>query len=814
MTGMNKKRSNLLERMKRWLVMACFACLVPLQGQVAAPLAEGLRGAAKATWQEGNDVYVLYATDNTAFQEKYEVARWNGLYWTYYPGLNAPSIVTSDQGSYRFTSVAVYRDTLYAGGMLADATSAFPVNHLYRWNGQAWEVIGGAIQTLNNGISDMLVYQGKLIVAGLFDEAQGKTASNITQYQNGIWSYIGPSSTEQGTNGRIRDLFVHEGRLYIGGEFSLVGQNITGNTAFWTGTLWGGIGNPFRDYTIQLAASSDSLYALGIESGSASVKRFTGTGWMDLKDSFSSLNRFEPEHLNGKPGLLVLTGQFRSGSTDASALALDPSVRLLPMRVNGPLNGVHFFGDKLLVYGGFTQPAPAVFNWKEGHALVRGTLYQELQENCRRDADEKPLAGRTVIAASGAKQYVAITDTAGYFEFILPAGTWLFSAGPRKYWSPACGDPQLSLVAGDTRTFEHGLRLAPNRNDMRVKLNAANPLGADADGRMRYEIVFENLGSTVISGATVHFTHDTRMQQFRSEPQAANYQNPEAVWTVDNLQAGERRRIRLSLLPPAGIAPSLLQPAAVRTGSLFTASDLDLSDNRDSVHYQTFASGTDGNMKSASPEDRILPGTEEIVYTIHFRNNEGYKTARFSITDTIDVNLPLQYLETVSWSHDYRLRVVDGRVAVFTMDPGVLYPYEQSDTLSRGWFSYKIKVRKGLAVGTKIENTAQIAFDSYGQRRTNTTVHTYFDPTVGVVEPGYFSGMRFYPNPVSGFLQVQSLTGKAQGFTITGMDGRNWMQFRLEGGTQQAIDMRHMPAGIYVLSGEGESRKIILSGNP
>jgi hypothetical protein len=74
--------------------------------------------------------------------------------------------------------------------------------------------------------------------------------------------------------------------------------------------------------------------------------------------------------------------------------------------------------------------------------------------------------------------------------------------------------------------------------------------------------------------------------------------------------------------------------------------------------------------------------------------------------------------------------------------------------------------------------------------------------------------MRFYPNPVSGFLQVQSLTGRAQGFTITGMDGRNWMQFRLEGGTQQAIDLRHMPAGIYVLSGEGESRMIILTGNP
>ncbi len=809
MTGMNKKRSNLLEQMKRWLVMACFACLVPLQGQVAAPLAEGLRGAAKATWQEGNDVYVLYATDNTAFQEKYEVARWNGLYWTYYPGLNAPFIVTSDQGSYRFTSVAVYRDTLYAGGRLADATSAFPVNHLYRWNGQAWEVIGGAIQTLNNGISDMLVYQGKLIVAGLFDEAQGKTASNITQYQNGIWSYIGPSSTEQGTNGRIRDLFVHDGRLYIAGEFNLVGQNITGNTAFWTGTIWGGIGNPFQGYTIQLAATGDTLFALGIESGSARVKRFTGTGWIDLKDSFSSLNRFEPEHINGKSGQLVLSGTFRSGSTDAPVLLLEPALRMVSMPVNGNVNGVHFFGSQMLVYGAFSQPAPAIFNWKEGHARISGVVYHELQENCLRDAGEKALGGRMVIATSGARQLAAIADTAGYFELFVPAGTWLLSAGPRKYWSAACGDPQLSLNPGDVRYVEHGLRLAPNRNDMRVKLNAANPLGADADGRLRFEIVFENLGSTVISGATVHFTHDGRMQQFRSEPQAANYQNPEAVWTVDNLQPGERRRIRLSLFPPAGIATHLLQVSAVRTGSLFTASDLDLSDNRDSVRYQSFTPGADGNVKSATPEDRILPGTEEIVYTIHFRNNEGYKTARFSITDTIDVNLPLQYLETVSWSHDYRLRVVDGRVAVFTMDPGVLYPYEQSDTLSRGWFSYKVKVRKGLAVGTKIENTAQIAFDSYGRRRTNTTVHTYFDPTVGLVQPEYFSGLRFYPNPTAGRLHVQSLLGRAQTFTLSGIDGRNWLTIRLEGGAQQDLEIGHLPAGVYVLRGEGESKKII-----
>lgn len=809
MTSLSKKRITLVGRMKHWLAMVCLGMLAPLQGQVAEPLAEGLKGSAQASWQEGNDVYILYSTDNTAFQEKYEVARWNGRYWTYYPGLSAPPIITSDQGSYRFTSLAVYKDTLYAGGMLADATSAFPVNHLYRWNGQAWEVVSGAIQTLNNGISDMLVYQDNLIVAGLFDEAQGKTASNITRYRNGRWSYIGPSSTEQGTNGRIRDLFVHDGRLYIAGEFSLVGQNITGNTAFWTGTIWGGIGNPFQDYTVQLAANNDTLYALGMENAAASVKRFTGTGWLDLTDSFSSLSQFEPLRIAGQSGRLILSGRFKSGSREISCVALSPRLQLLDIPVNAPVNGVHFYGSRILVYGSFTQPYPAAFYWREGYAKVSGILYHETQENCQRDPDEKVLSARLIVLNSGARQLAAVTDSSGYFELVVPAGTWLLSAGPRKYWSAACGDPQLSLAPGDQRQVAHGLRLAPNRNDMRVKLNAANPLGADADGRLRFEITFENLGSTPITGTTLHFTHDARMQSFRSEPQAANYQSPEAVWTVDNLQPGERRRIRLSLVPPNGLNPEAWLSSAVRTGSLFTASDLDLSDNRDSVRFRSFAPGADGNIKMANPEDKILPGTEDIVYTIYFRNNEGYRTARFAITDTIDVNLPLQYLETVSWSHDYRLRVVDGRVAVFTMDPGVLYPYEQSDTLSRGWFSYKVRVRKGVATGTEVKNTAHIAFDSYGQRRTNTTVHTYFDPTVGVIQPEYMSGLRFYPNPATQTLYLQSRVDRSQTYTLSGIDGRSWMRFQIQPGASTALQIGHLPAGIYILSGDGESRKFV-----
>jgi len=781
-----------------------------VNAQVAAPLDKGLPGTAAATCVHDGDLYVLYVQDTTAFQEQYGVGHWNGLHWTYYPGLSAPPVVTTDQGRYRFTSIAWFNGTLYAGGTIVDARSAFPVNHLYRWNNlsQKWEVLNGAIQTLNYGILDMTVYQNELVVAGLFDQAQGQSASNITKYNGSSWSYIGTSGIDQGTNGLISDLFIHRNRLYIAGEFNKVGASITGNTAFWTGSNWGGIGNPFSNFTKQLASTGDTLYALGSDAGVAGIKRFTGTGWVKM-DSFFDYNRYEPQNIEGESGRLWISGFFEHAGTAYKLLSASPGIQRHKLKEHGNIMGLSLWNKKLHVWGALNTIGNICL-YHLGLGSLSGVVYQETNENCLHDASEPLLKNRAMILRSGAAEYLSMSDGAGSFSFFVPPGAYELLSASRKHWEPACGRKIINIVAGEDQRHDLGLHLIPNHTDLRLKLVSLNPSGMDPDRFMRYEVSMENIGSNAIRGATLHFFHDKRLEQFSSQPPASNYMSPEAVWSIPELAPGSMSRISLRVHVPEGISNQELLKAWVRTGTLFSSSDLDVSDNIDTIALTPAGMAGNGNVKSASPEAYILPQTEFLTYTIHFRNNTEFKTGRFSIVDTIDLNLPVEYLETVAWSHDYRLRVVDGRIAVFTMDPGVLLPSEQSDSLSRGYFSYRIKVKPNLATGTEVINAAQIAFDVYGKCQTNRTLHVYTNPSIGVVDFQHTLGFRVYPNPASGRFFVENRQGQSANFALFNIQGVKLMQCTIPAGGRRLVDGSAYPGGIYLLQSGSEGVKIML----
>lgn len=803
--------SNLQLMRSALLAGMLFLGLFPFaQAQVTMPLDQGLPGAATATCVHNDDLYVLYAQDTTAFQEQYGVGHWNGLYWSYYPGLSAPAIVTTDEGRYRFTSIAWFNGTLYAGGSIVNAQSAVPVNHLYRWNQQTqkWDVINGAIQTLNYGILDMVVYQNELVIAGLFDQAQGQSASNITKFDGNSWSYIGTSGSDQGTNGLINDLFIHRNRLYIAGAFNRVGASITGNTAFWTGSVWGGIGNPFSDQTQQLASTGDTLFALGADAGIPSIKRFTGTGWSKL-DSFSGFNRYEPEGMEGVSGRLWVHGRFEWLGNTSVLLSISPEINTWPMDVPGQVQGMSFWDQALYLWGDLNSIGN-ICRFEAHMGILEGSIYHELNKNCMMDTPEPKLQNRAVLLRSSSGTQVTMSDAAGRYRFCVLAGTYEVLVAPRKHWESLCGVTSVNINAGETHEVNLAQRLIPNQTDVRLKLVGLNPEGMDADRYMRYEVTLENIGSTTIRGATLHFFHDPRLTQFASQPPASNYSSPEAVWSIQELEAGAVAKIKLRIFVPEGISAQELLKAWVRTGTLLNASDLDLSDNLDTIVRSATGSQGNGNTKSAHPEQYILPQTNFITYTIHFRNNTEFKTSRFHITDTIDVNLPVEYLETVAWSHNYRLRVVDGRIAVFSMDPGILLPSEQSDTLSRGYFTYRIKVKPDLATGTEVYNTAQIAFDVFGNSQTNRTLHVYSNPTVGLNEIRAVTGFRVYPNPAQERIIIENISPALRTFALYDVQGRQVQQISVRDGARLMMDLSHLPSGIYLLHSGHESIKIVV----
>lgn len=155
----------------------------------------------------------------------------------------------------------VYNGNLYAGGAFGSAGGdpLYPqeVRYIARFDGNAWQPVGLGV---NDKITDMIVYNGVLVVSGYFTEAGGVPANHIA-YWNGIsWHALG-----SGMNGKVTALAVHDGYLYAGGLFDTAGGQYAKNIAKWDGTNWAPVGEGLNGQVYTLASYDGKLFAGGNE---------------------------------------------------------------------------------------------------------------------------------------------------------------------------------------------------------------------------------------------------------------------------------------------------------------------------------------------------------------------------------------------------------------------------------------------------------------------------------------------------------------------------------------------------------------------
>src|SRR5688572_30383036 len=182
-----------LHSVKKLLVTGFSMLCFPLLAQVLQPLGNGLPSKVVASFAAGNDYLALFH-DSSTNPVQYTVARWNGSYWSYYPGLKTPGIISGTNGEkYHFKSVVLYKDTMYAGAYIESPTDVIAsVDHLYKWDGSQWVVMNNTISSKNYGIMAMTVFDGKMIVAGRFQNTLGMgVVDNIAAYNGASWDFLG-----------------------------------------------------------------------------------------------------------------------------------------------------------------------------------------------------------------------------------------------------------------------------------------------------------------------------------------------------------------------------------------------------------------------------------------------------------------------------------------------------------------------------------------------------------------------------------------------------------------------------------------------
>ncbi|MCC6320739.1 MAG: hypothetical protein IT438_04805 [Phycisphaerales bacterium] len=231
---------------------------------------------------------------------------------------------------------------LVIGGTFSSlgALGPTPVESKYvgMWRGGEWHTMAGgmSVQRRENpepaAVFALELFDAgggaapQLIAAGHFTHAGGLPADSIARWTGTAWEPlpgggIGPNGDEP-PRGQVNAMTTFNGRLIVGGEFTLAGGLPVTNIAAWDGTQWHAMGDGLgvgvdqqvRSLAVWDDGSGPALYAGGdfTASGStpiAHLARWNGAAWEQVLDGLDS----SPYAMTSFRGELFIGGYF-SGS--------------------------------------------------------------------------------------------------------------------------------------------------------------------------------------------------------------------------------------------------------------------------------------------------------------------------------------------------------------------------------------------------------------------------------------------------------------------------------------------------------------------
>lgn len=796
-----------------------FACQFA-NAQVLKPLGNGLPSRVVASFATTTEYFALFEDLTTPIPNDYTLGRWNGVMWKYYPGLTTPSPILGTMGSYNFHSVAFYNNTMYVAAYIANASkdAEVPVSHLYKWSEKdhEWQPEVGVVDTKNDGIVAMTVFDNKLIVAGRFNNTvNGKSVNNIASFDGTSWNYLGSSDLSQGADGLINALQVVGNRLYIAGDFQNFAGAYTGNIAYFTAANggWGGIGSPFAGEITALAYFDNQLAALGKDSWNRAQVRTFKSGW-SKPISFDSFSTAQVNTIAGTPNYLLLGGDFLKDGNASSLLKYE---NLQLTFTGNRLQGLFTLGQRgngAFVWGNFVEQNTDVrfFSSIESEAgNLYGALFYDLNSNCVREASESGIPNAVIrLTNKVTKQnYFAVTDFEGHFSATLPEGDYSISHAPNRHMYSVCASNYATTIrAGKYSSVLLGEYMNPTIKDLDVSLKPIYGAELAAGDDIKVLLTVTNRGASKLNGPTIHVNHSAELTNFSSTPMADNYEGTEATFSLVDLMPFETKYVELTFKVPANATESSVYPINVKTGSLFAQNDVYKNDNFDTIKLAVGKRGNGSVEKISSNGEKIDYKSTSWKYTVNFRNTGSSFVTKAVMVDTLSDVLPLQQILLKSfYPTKATYSIQQGRILVVNFDPANLTTVEANPKTSAGWVEYQVDLYEKLPLNTVVPNTAMVSFDSRWEAYSNACSVTMVDLTASVksLKKG---ALLVHPNPTSNWLNVQ-WPQKEVGTTYQLLNhlGDVVAKGKIEN-TQMKLDLSDLSSGIYILNTASTNTKL------
>ena len=460
---------------------------------------------------------------------------------------------------------------------------------------------------------------------------------------------------------------------------------------------------------------------------------------------------------------------------------------------------------------------------------INGVVYHDLNGNCTQDAGETGIPN-VQIHCSG--RGYAYTDASGHYSFLVPSGTYTITETVQAFYplSP-CQLNGISVVAVASTGCTNVVNFAnatSTIHDIHVSTWDYNhPIPGNA---YTQATIITNDGTVSESSILAGYKADGQIYAPSFIPSGIFTGSPYWYGTAagfPTLSPGGSQAFYDHYSVPTDVP--LGTNLVFKDSAAYTAPMSNwLTDYTpwNNVNYfnSTVVASYDPNFKEVSPKGTGTPGyisysDSVLEYMVHFQNTGTYFAEKVEVIDTLDPNLDWTTLRPVFQSHHCVVTLNENGVAKFTFD-NIHLPWASNyPATSNGMFTYTIKTRHGLALGTQIKNAAAIYFDFNEPIMTNRTLNT-IGSNVGVtpmIAPE--ASFSVYPNPAENtcFAVINSAVAGNADIKLMDITGKMLMikTVSLQTGSQTVpVEIDGLVPGMYFVTlvngGKAETQKLVI----
>ncbi|RKZ12892.1 hypothetical protein DRQ53_14155, partial [bacterium] len=277
-------------------------------------LTESCNGTVNTLFFEGNDIYAGGGFSEIDGVAAGGIARWDGSSWSALGGGVVGSV----------NSILRHDGDLYVGGIFSTA-GGITSPSIARWDGSSWSAVGNGIESVFffDGVHALASDGTDLVVAGQFQTIDALPMGNIARWDGSAWSTMGDGLTLAGQSGIVSDLAIYGGQLHAGGSFTDSGATSLNRIARWDGSGWVDVGggvtftsSPTLALVRDLKVHDGKLYAAGRfshASGGATpaglVAWWNGTTWAGYTGP--NIDFMDVRQVGFEGGDIHVAGSFR-----------------------------------------------------------------------------------------------------------------------------------------------------------------------------------------------------------------------------------------------------------------------------------------------------------------------------------------------------------------------------------------------------------------------------------------------------------------------------------------------------------------------